>query len=468
MSLPGSGGGPNPRIPPRYRGLVMAAARASGLPVKIVATQIDYESAWDPTVTSSAGAEGIAQFEPSAWATYGHGSPYNPRDAFVAYAKYMGALLHQYKGNVRDSLAAYNAGPGNLAAGYPYADTILSGAGYTGNPTAGGGSGPEIYGNPMRGVKPITPERIDMGVDYAGSGPIYALGPGVITEAGHNWAGAVGAAYPGTWITEHITQGPLSGRDVYVAEDIFNVGVHTGQHVTAGTVLGQLRGGMETGFAAAGAEGTGGTTAAMAAGQSSTSGDPGAVSTAYGKGYSEILHKLGAPAGIEGTPSGTMPAWLSSAVTKIQGGNFSGGGAGGLLGLGGLGSIGSGLQSIGDAIDKIAHAIDWFLDPGHWVRLICGFSGGIAVMMGVWSLTHVGGDLPGAGPVTKPMALPIGIVLVGGGGVLLFVAFHSLPSVTSLSTMLGYFREQASQSASQASGSSGGGGSQGGLMAVNS
>src|SRR5439155_929639 len=46
--------------------------------------------------------------------------------------------------------------------------------------------------NPIRGVSNLRAERIDQGVDYAGSGPVYAACDGVIEYANYNdrgWPG---------------------------------------------------------------------------------------------------------------------------------------------------------------------------------------------------------------------------------------------------------------------------------------
>jgi hypothetical protein len=117
-------------VPDEYVQDVKNAATALGIPAGIVAAQINYESGFNPNALSPTGAQGIAQFEPGTWATEGSGSPDNPSDAFAAYVKYMGALLKQENGNVFDALAAYNAGPGDLAAGDGYAQHIFSVAGY--------------------------------------------------------------------------------------------------------------------------------------------------------------------------------------------------------------------------------------------------------------------------------------------------------------------------------------------------
>jgi hypothetical protein len=130
-------------IPAQYEQDVEQAASYTGLPVSVVAAQINEESGFDPNAVSPSNAEGIAQFLPSTYNSVmnGQGSPFNPTDAFQAYEIYMKQLLGQEGGNVQDALAAYNAGPGDISAGLGYANTILANAGQPINITAGGGSG---------------------------------------------------------------------------------------------------------------------------------------------------------------------------------------------------------------------------------------------------------------------------------------------------------------------------------------
>jgi hypothetical protein len=119
-----------PIIPARYKDDVNTASQETGLPVSVVAAQINLESGWNPKAVSPAGAEGIAQFMPGTWASLGiPGTPFDPDAAFQGYAKYMSRLLKDEHNNVRNALAAYNAGEGNIQAGMGYADTILKQAG---------------------------------------------------------------------------------------------------------------------------------------------------------------------------------------------------------------------------------------------------------------------------------------------------------------------------------------------------
>lgn len=111
---------PEADIPSEYVDLVEAAALEAQVPVEILAAQIYYESSWDATAESHAGAQGIAQFMPETWQDYGEGGDVmDPEDAIPAQGRYMAALRDQvYEVSqseddlMRLTLAAYNAGPG--------------------------------------------------------------------------------------------------------------------------------------------------------------------------------------------------------------------------------------------------------------------------------------------------------------------------------------------------------------------
>lgn len=161
---------------------------------------------------------------------------------------------------------------------------------------SGAGPAVSVYANPLRAVHGLQAERIDMGVDYTGTGVLYAVGPGeimMVHESG--WPN-------GVYIVERLTAGPLAGRYVYYAEDI-SPNVQPGQEVSSSTVIGTLFGGssgIEIGWADPGNIGD---TAASAAGQYVSDG----TVTAYGVNMSDFLHSLGAPAGIhDGSVTGAV------------------------------------------------------------------------------------------------------------------------------------------------------------------
>lgn len=116
-------------IPPQYAEMIQEASTELGIPVAVIAAQLNLESSWDPNSVSKTGAVGLAQFEPSTWAEYGTGDPRNPAQAIKAYIKYMGYLLNLEGNNLELALAAYNAGPGNIAAGQNYAQQVLNASG---------------------------------------------------------------------------------------------------------------------------------------------------------------------------------------------------------------------------------------------------------------------------------------------------------------------------------------------------
>lgn len=124
----------------------------------------------------------------------------------------------------------------------------------------------------------LTWGRIDEGVDFAGAGPLYALGDGVILSVYNaGWPG-------GTYILLHLTgAGALAGRYVYYAENIAPA-VGTGQRVTAGQQIGYARGAypyIEIGWGTS-------TPGIAAAAYHYTEGVP----TAEGQSFASLLHSL--------------------------------------------------------------------------------------------------------------------------------------------------------------------------------
>jgi hypothetical protein len=160
-----------------------------------------------------------------------------------------------------------------------------------------------VYLDPLRSVSGLFAERIDMGADFGGAGPVYAIGDGVITSAtGDNWG------WPGGgWITYQLTDGPDKGLVVYLAEDVTPT-VQVGEAVTPDTVIANMYeggAGIETGWA-------------MPDGASAESqlpvaggiGGAGPFPTAVGENFDGLLHALGVPAApnFGQAPFGVLPA----------------------------------------------------------------------------------------------------------------------------------------------------------------
>jgi surface antigen len=133
------GGGAVTNVPEAYRADV---SRAGGvcttITAPLIASQINAESGWNPTASSGAGAQGIAQFMPGTWKTAGRDGDgdgkadvWNAHDAIWSQGNYMCGLAGQVAGllksgkikgdTVQLALAAYNAGIGAVisAGGLP-------------------------------------------------------------------------------------------------------------------------------------------------------------------------------------------------------------------------------------------------------------------------------------------------------------------------------------------------------------
>ena len=147
------------------------------------------------------------------------------------------------------------------------------------------------YVNPLSQVSGLGPFRIDMGVDYSGSGPLLALGDAKITFASNNDSGPPSCwgitCWPGGGaVVYRLTDGPFAGKSVYYAERV-TVTVRAGQPVKAGQQIAIEHLGspnIEIGWAS----GRGPETLAIADGHQA-SGDPGGWSAIEGRNFNSFL-----------------------------------------------------------------------------------------------------------------------------------------------------------------------------------
>ena len=171
-----------------------------------------------------------------------------------------------------------------------------------------------VYLNPLRKISGLMVERIDMGADFGGSGPVYAIGDGVITNATADSPGWPG----GGWITYQLTDGPAKGLMVYLAEDVTPT-VQVGQHVTPNTVIANMyngSAGIETGWAMP--DGSSAESQLPAAGGISGNGP---FPTAVGKNFAELLNALGVPLSPfngSAAPYGVLPSGYPSSYSSLK------------------------------------------------------------------------------------------------------------------------------------------------------
>ncbi len=167
------------------------------------------------------------------------------------------------------------------------------------------------YVNPLRAVRRLRSSRIDMGVDYSGSGPILAIGAAKVVTASYvpgpeSCWGRTCAPAPGGWVVYRLLDGPFVGKYVYAVENI-TLKVKVGQLVTPGQVIAVLHPGspnLEIGWAA----GRRAETLAIADHHQCACIDPGGWSSIEGRNFNGFLMRLGAPSGyLQETPRERMP-----------------------------------------------------------------------------------------------------------------------------------------------------------------
>lgn len=90
------------------------AAEKYHVPLNLLKAVAKAESGFQADAVSSCGAEGIMQLMPSTASALGVSNAFDPEQNIMGGAKYLGQLLQSYGGNAKLSLAAYNAGSGNV------------------------------------------------------------------------------------------------------------------------------------------------------------------------------------------------------------------------------------------------------------------------------------------------------------------------------------------------------------------
>ena len=102
-----------------YDQLITSAAHWHGLDPALVKAVIKCESGFNPRAQSPKGAQGLMQLMPSTQTMLGVSNPFDPQHNVTAGARYLALLKQTFSGDLRLTLAAYNAGPqAVIAAGY--------------------------------------------------------------------------------------------------------------------------------------------------------------------------------------------------------------------------------------------------------------------------------------------------------------------------------------------------------------
>ena len=94
-----------------YNHEVVAAAKETSLDPALIHAVIATESKHNPRAKSNKGAFGLMQLMPATARRFNVKDKNDPKQNIVAGAKYLRELLTLYKGDLKLTLAAYNAGP---------------------------------------------------------------------------------------------------------------------------------------------------------------------------------------------------------------------------------------------------------------------------------------------------------------------------------------------------------------------
>jgi hypothetical protein len=98
----------------KYDRYINESASAYGLDPALIKAVIVAESGGNANARSRSGARGLMQLMPATAAELGVSNSYDPKQNIKGGSRYLRQLLDRYNGDLRQTLAAYNWGMGNL------------------------------------------------------------------------------------------------------------------------------------------------------------------------------------------------------------------------------------------------------------------------------------------------------------------------------------------------------------------
>jgi hypothetical protein len=174
--------------PSPFDPIIEAEARAEGVDAALVKSVMLVESNFNPKAVSRKGARGLMQLMPQAAKRFGVSDRFDAEQSIRGGARYLAALLAQFKGDLVLALAGYNAGENAVTkhSGVPpYAETreyvrrVLVAHHGTSVPAIGGAFRGVPTGSVRRAshASPVTVSRVDGTAVFSNSGDVASARP---------------------------------------------------------------------------------------------------------------------------------------------------------------------------------------------------------------------------------------------------------------------------------------------------